>query len=1119
MAKNKGIKLTIPGEVRGTQVAQPMTKEAVARQRRSDLEAPTLSFAISFSSTVILAIGEELDPDFVPAVTDFDIQVAGAPDVVTAIAVSGDAVRLTLTTAITAGQAVTVTYTKPTANTWLRDMNGNALASFTAQTAYNLTETEDTTVPRLALTCGDGGTLRLLYDEQLDTGSVPAVGAFAVVVAGGADVVTAVAINGSVVALTLTTAAVEGDVVTISYTAGASPVQDLAGNDAANLVAQSVENFTDPADTTAPVLSFITGTGTTIRLHYDEPLTVNTPTVTAFVVLVNGGAVTESSPVVSGNVVSFTIDVALVPSDTFTVAYTAGATPIEDTAGNNAANFGATAGINVTGDTVAPTVGHRRINRTILTIFYNEALDTASVPATGDFAVLYGAGAATVSSVAVAGSVVTLTMATAPTIGQAVTVAYTAGANPIRDLASNNAANYAAQTVVNSTDTQAPRLAKIYGSGTQIVLDFDEQLTENSPTLSAFAVVVNGSGATESAAVVSGSVVTITIATALVPGDTFTVAYTAGATPIEDLVGNNAANFGATAGENLSKDTQAPRLSYVTGNGTSIKLHYDEPLTENSPTVSAFAVVVNGSGATESAVSVAGHIVDITIAATLNPQDTFTVAYTAGATPIRDRAGNNAVNFGATAGINITSDTIAPRFAYAVVNKTALILDYDEQLDTASVPATTDYSYSVNGGGGQTPSAVAIAGSSVTLTITAVQNTDTVTVTYTAGANPVQDLAGNNAVNLVGQATQNIGGDNQAPRLGYISGNGTSIYLHYDEPLTENTPTITAFVVLVNGGAVTESSPVVEGHVVRFTISTALISSDTFTLAYTAGVTPIQDLAGNNAANFGATAGQNLTDRAVGGTPSTQDYSDAAAGGSSATATALDHKHGFPAPSGTYDAIIAAGHIDSYWDDFGGRLETISSSERYSALSSGGTTPAFDDDATTGKTLLRSGIGVSLATEYTFFAFEVATFLPRAAEDWGYKVLVNEPTAPVIGAGSIFYLLGFIEGIGVPSSTADGIYFRSQNSGNWFLVCRDAGVETTVDLGVGPDTTVRLLELRITSNGTSVQAYVDSVLTGAAITTNIPTNRLGLGLNVICDADITTAGEVNLRGHGYQDGF
>src|SRR3990167_8856519 len=216
----------------------------------------------------------------------------------------------------------------------------------------------DTTVPRLFLAFVDGSSLWLLYDEALDTGSVPAVGDFAVVVAGGADVVTVVAVNGSAVKLTLTTAATEGQVVTVSYTAGASPIQDIAGNDAANLVAQSVENFTDPVvvpDTQAPRLSKIYGSGTQIVLDYDEQLTENSPTITAFAVLVNSGAVTESSPVVEGHIVRFTISTALISSDTFTVAYTAGATPIQDLAGNNAADFGAAEGQNLTDRAVGGT--------------------------------------------------------------------------------------------------------------------------------------------------------------------------------------------------------------------------------------------------------------------------------------------------------------------------------------------------------------------------------------------------------------------------------------------------------------------------------------------------------------------------------------------------------------------------------------------------------------------------------------------------------------------------------------------------------------------------------------------------------------------------------------------
>ena len=53
-------------------------------------------------------------------------------------------------------------------------------------------------------------------------------------------------------------------------------------------------------------------------------------------------------------------------------------------------------------------------------------------------------------------------------------------------------------------------------------------------------------------------------------------------------------------------------------------------------------------------------------------------------------------------------------------------------------------------------SVVGISGSAVTLTLSAgLANSDTVTVSYTANVIPIQDLAGNDAASLVGQAVTN----------------------------------------------------------------------------------------------------------------------------------------------------------------------------------------------------------------------------------------------------------------------------------------------------------------------------------------------------------------------------
>jgi hypothetical protein len=76
-------------------------------------------------------------------------------------------------------------------------------------------------------------------------------------------------------------------------------------------------------------------------------------------------------------------------------------------------------------------------------------------------------------------------------------------------------------------------------------------------------------------------------------------------------------------------------------------------------------------------------------------------------------------------------------------------------------------------------------------------------------------------------------------------------------------------------------------------------------------------------------------------------------------------------------------------------------------------------------------------------------------------------------------------------------YSDNVNSGKFLGVCRSASSETTVDTGITvvANTWYRVGAL-MNANATSAQFYVDGVATGAAVTTNIPTNtgRLGGGI-------------------------
>ena len=94
----------------------------------------------------------------------------------------------------------------------------------------------------------------------------------------------------------------------------------------------------------------------------------------------------------------------------------------------------------VTGDTRPPLLTQATVDGRTLVLTYDEALDGASVPAPGNFVVTAAGSTVNVHPVSVAGSTVTLTLATAVQAGQTVTLDYTPGANPTQDAAGNDAA-------------------------------------------------------------------------------------------------------------------------------------------------------------------------------------------------------------------------------------------------------------------------------------------------------------------------------------------------------------------------------------------------------------------------------------------------------------------------------------------------------------------------------------------------------------------------------------------------------------------------------------------------------------------------------------------------------
>ncbi|MGZ9275854.1 MAG: CBM96 family carbohydrate-binding protein, partial [Candidatus Limnocylindrales bacterium] len=157
---------------------------------------------------------------------------------------------------------------------------------------------------------------------------------------------------------------------------------------------------------------------------------------------------TAGSPNADGASVTYTPTAAYSGPDSFTYRVNDGTT--------DSSPATATLTVQAGPDSTAPVHGTPAVNGASLTIPYNEALDTGSQPAGADFAVLVNSVARTVNSAVVAGSGVTLTLASPVVSTDTVTLGYSPGTNPVQDVAGNDAVSFGPVGVTNNTPPPGP---------------------------------------------------------------------------------------------------------------------------------------------------------------------------------------------------------------------------------------------------------------------------------------------------------------------------------------------------------------------------------------------------------------------------------------------------------------------------------------------------------------------------------------------------------------------------------------------------------------------------------------------------------------------------------------
>ena len=894
----------------------------------ADTVAPVISTAVldNLGTKLTLTYDEPLGTT-TAGTSAFTVTAGGSNFVVNSVTVNGSSVELGLASVIGQGLTVTVSYAAPasnsaTSNQAIQDVIGNDAVSLSSRAVTN-GSTVDTTAPiYVSSAVNSAGTiLTLTYGEAIHSTTAP-TSAFNVTVNSVPVTVNSVTVSGSTIQLALATTVGTGQSVTFAYSAPATnsantnqAIQDAVGNDSVSLTSRAITTNSSTVDLTAPAFSnaSVNSAGTILTLSYNETLNSTTAPTSAYSVTVNAIARTVSSAVVSGSTVQLTLASPVGSGQTVVVSYTAPSvdsttanSAIQDTAGNDAiSRLSQSVSNGSTIDLTAPVFSSATVNSagTLLTLSYNETLYATTAP-TSAFVVTVAGVNRSISSLAISGSTVQLTLASAVEKGTVVTVSYTAptpnSANSnsaIQDAAGNDSVSLSSTAVTNSStvDTTAPVLssAVLAANGTMLTLTYNETLNATTAATTDFAVLVDGSPTTVSARSISGSTVLLTLSSAVLGSSTVTVAYNAPSASnlttnnaVQDTVGNDALSFSATAVTNNSTEGP-PRLlsAVVASNGSQVTLTWSETLGSNSyATGSMFTILVNGSPVTYGGMgySSPGSSFTLNISPTITSNQTVTVSYAAPASnnatsniAVQDSVGNDALAFTNTAVTNsstVPGDTTAPTLLSASLNTagTVLSLSYNETLN-ATTASASDFTVSVNGVS-YSVSSVAISTSVVQLTLgSAVEAGKTVTVSYTAptpnswATNPaVQDSAGNDAVSLSAQAVTNnstAGPDIAPPTLSSVVASGTTVLLQFNETLKSTpTPSLNAFTVFVGETPVAPTAISISGTTVSLTLPSSVPSGTEVRVSYLAPASSsadtnaaIQDIIGNDALSFSGT--------------------------------------------------------------------------------------------------------------------------------------------------------------------------------------------------------------------------------------------------------------------------
>ena len=424
----------------------------------------------------------------------------------------------------------------------------------------------------------------------------------------------------------------------------------------------------------------------------------------------------------------------------------------------------------------------------------------------------------------------------------------------------------------SETDKAVPVLGGATVVGDSLVLTYNEELDGSSaPATAAFTVVVDGSTSAVSDVTVSGSLVTLTLAAAVIHGDTVSVSYTASTDPIQDDSGNDAANFADESVTNntvaLSQDATLDSL-FLSYGGT-LEPYTPSDVAENGgshnvpwsvETVSVFATPYDSEASVEIhsplaeselrvlpdywdetdpptyirdiPIEVGDNVVTVTVTAEDGTtQETYVLTLVGAPDPPGVPRLVNAY------GLQAVTDSIRVTWLSPLDDGGGAITSYTVQWKSGSQDFDDSRQSAVSVGTGEVQSHTIsglVNGTEYTVRVLATNSTDDGTHSAEVNATP-------------GVAT--------TPELDSATVDSDSLTLTYDKALDSGSePATSAFMVSVGGSDVTVSDVEVSAYFVVLTLGEAAAIGDTVTVSYTvptgSSASPVKDLSGNAAVGF-----------------------------------------------------------------------------------------------------------------------------------------------------------------------------------------------------------------------------------------------------------------------------